>query len=229
MASIIDSFKEVAGDKVSFFKLIVFVVPVYFTYRIYFEGKDWELFLLLFWSTLFFLFGFLVKVSNNVIMEKDKVLPYPNPFVLALASIKGILAIGPLTFIGCLAAVWACSFINIIAWLDITLKVIIWMIVAALIINSFLMFAAKEKIIDAFNLKLFFENAGDLFVTILIFIIQISLANLFTVGLFGYVIFLVFGQSPVLEWFLSYVFVFNIGVFGHYMGQLHYETLGAVK
>lgn len=226
MASIVDSFREVFTDRLSFLKIIVLSIPVYLSYQLYMQSKqDFTGFFWLAGITLFFLFGVLVEVTNNVVNERDYIIPSLNPFKLIFAALKGLLAIGLLTLISCLLANYVCSFINIIPWLDITLKFIIWLIAASLIITSFMMFSTKKRVLDAYNFKILSQKSGDLIVTIIFFIIQLIIINLPTSAFIGYVLHILFGPGPIFDFYLAIVLVFNIAVTGHYIGQVHYELI----
>jgi hypothetical protein len=226
MASIVDSFREVFTDRLSFLKLVVLAVPVYYSYQVYMESdKDFTGFFWLAGITLFLLFGFLIEVTNNLVNERNTILPSLNPFTISLSSIKGILAIGPSALISCFLANYVCSFINIIPWLDITFKSIIWLVVASIIVTSFLMFSTRKRVLDAYNLKVLSQKSGDLIITIIFFLIQLTVINLPTSAFLGYTLFILFGDGPIFNFFLALVLVFNIAVTGHYLAQVHYEVL----
>ena len=226
MASIIDAFKESFGDKRAFLKFVVLAVPVYYCYNIYLSSKgDYGYFSIIAGLTLFLLFGFLIEVTGNVINENDSVLPSLNPFKLGFASAKGLLAILPSSLVSMAVASYVCSIININPTIDITLKSIIWIIVASIFLTSFLMFAKRERVSDAYNLKMLFKNAGDLIAGIIFFILLIIIINIPTTGFIGYMLFILFGFGPVLNFFLAIAIVFNIALTGHYMAQLHYDIL----
>jgi hypothetical protein len=229
MASMIDSCREVFNDKLSFLKIIVLSVPVYFCYQLYMNAKgNYAGFFVLAVITLFFLLGFLIKIINNIINEREYILPSLNPFKLIFSTIKALIGIGPSVLITISLSNYVCSIINIIPWLDITLKTLIWIITAAVIITSLLMFTVKERIIDAYNIKLLFEKAGELIVVLLVFAIILVLINLPTMFI-AYVLMFLFGFGPILNIFLSMAFIFNIAITGHYFGQVHYEVFNVDK
>lgn len=230
MASIVDSFRETFSDNFSFLKFFVLSIPLYFSYELYVNAKnDYSGFFWLFGLTLFFLFGFLIKVTNRVLNESDSVLPSLNPLKLAFSAFKGIIAIGPLTWISCALANYVCSFINIIPWLDITLKTLIWLVAAAISVTAFLMFAAKEKIIDAYHLKVLSDKAGDMIVVLLFFVLQLLVINIPTTVFIGYTLLVLFGFGPVFNAFIAIAIVFNVAVTGHYLAQVHYELFSYEK
>jgi len=226
MASIIDSFKDTFSDRLSFIKIAVLATPVYYTYRLYVDAAgDYTGFWWMALFTFLILFGFLTKVTNNIINDNDTVLPSLNPFPIIWSASKGLLAILVPGLISYFIAVYLCSLINIIDWLDITMKTVIWIVYAAVVLTSFLMYAKREKIQDAYNVKVIFDEAGDLMVVILVFIIQLIVINIPTVVFIGYTILVLFGFGPVFDVFVSLALVFNVGVTGHYLGQTQFEVI----
>ena len=224
MASIIDSFRESFGDRFALLKVIVLAIPVFYSYQVYLGSKvTYGYFTFILSLTLFLLFGFLIEVTTNVINDHDSVLPSLNPLKLGIASGKGILAVAPITAISAALTNYICSFVNIIPWLDITIKIILWLIVGAIFLTSFLMFTQREKISDAYDIKFLLEKSGDLITTILIFLIQLIVINIPINGFIGYTLLVLFGFGPIFNFFLAMVLVFNLAVTGHYMAQVHYE------
>lgn len=230
MASIIDSFRETFNDNHSFLKLLVFAAPIYYSYYLFISAKgDFDFFWFVASLTVFFLFGFLIKTTSGVLNERDTVIPSLNPFKLAWAALKGLVAIGPVVGICIFIASKVCPLINIISWLDITLISIIWLIVLSISLTAFLLFVKGEKIADAYNLKVISDKSGDLMVGVLFFVIQLIVVNLPTTGFIGYTVTVLFGVGPILYAFFAYAIAFNIAVTGHYMAQLQYELLGFDK
>lgn len=229
MASIVDSFREVFGDNRALIKVFVMSLPVSYAYYLY-STKNFGLYSIVATVTVFFLFGFLAEVTGNVVNERDMVLPRLNPFKLARSAFKGILAIGPLTFIVSMIVNAICSIINIVFWLDIVLKTGLWLVGASIIITSFLMFVEKERVFDAYKIKVVFAKAGDLIVTLLVFVLQLIVINMPTSFFLGYTIGVLFGMnSVVFAMFICFAVVFNVAVTGHYLGQVHYEVLDFKK
>lgn len=228
MASIIDSFREVAGDDRGFIKIFVMSLPMAYSYYLYSANSG--LFTIVSAITIFFLLGFLAEVTGNVVNERDLVMPRLNPFKIARSAFKAILAIGPLTFIISIIVNAVCSIINILPTIDIVLKSCLWLVAVSIIITSFLMFVEKERIFDAYKLKVVFKKAGDLIVTILVFVLQLLVINVPTSLFLGYTLMVLFGlTSVVFAMFVCYAVVFNIAVTGHYLGQVHYEVLDFKK
>lgn len=227
MASVIDSFKEVFGEQFSFFKIALLTIPVYYSYQIYTHAKGD---LSGFWGfaiiTAFFILGFMTKIANNVIKEKTIVLPSINPIFLAFSSIKATIALTPVVLASVLLANYICSSIHVLEWLDVTLKVFVWLIASAAIGLTFIMFAAKERILDAYNIKVLFKKMGDFLITIIFFIIQIVSVNAFTFGFIGYTLFILLGFGIFFDIFIAYAVTFNFAIIAHYLGQAHFELIG---
>ena len=232
MASIVDSFREVFSDNFSFFKLAIFTAPAYYNYILYtqaMKNNDFGGFNFMLWINVLLFLGFLVKITGNVINERDRILPSLNPFSILLSSLKGILAIGIYAWISIAIANYLCSLINIVQWVDIALQSIIWLVVVSIILAAFLMFSRHERILDAYNLKMLSDKAGDLIVVVLFFLLQLAVINIPTIGFLGYTLLILFGFGPIFDVFVAYAIVFNIAVLGHYMGQVHYETFSYNK
>lgn len=230
MASVIDSFKETFGDKMSFLKLLVFTVPIFISYTMATNPKgDYGLATLLFIVTVFLFLGFLIKVTGNAINERDSLLPSLNPIKLAITATKAIIAIGPVAFISYILANYACSVINFAQWLDVILETLVWLIVASVVLTSFLMFAPKERIKDAYKMNLLVQKAGDLIVMLIVMVLQFLVINLPTTGFLAYTLFILFGFGDIFNFFLSFALIFNLAAMGQYLAQVHYEVFSYEK
>lgn len=229
MASILDSFREVYSDHLSFIKILAFSIPVFYCYQLYTGAKVsgiFDGFFLTAYITLFFIFGFIIEITHNVINERDRILPSLNPITLAATSFKGFLAVGPAILITCFIANYLSAFINIIFWLDITLKTVLWLVAASIIVTSYLLFAVNKKILEAYNVKTIFQKAGDLIVVLIFFVLQLVIINIPTSAFIGYTVLVLFGYGSVFDAFIVIAVVFNLAVLGHYLGQVNYEVLG---
>lgn len=226
MASIIDSFRGVLEDNLSFFKLLIFAIPIYFSIDLYLSGKDDNLLIILFLLTIFLLFGFLIRTTNGVLNEHDTILPPINVFKFAFSATKGLIAIAPSTVIAMAAAYYLGNMINLSPAFDIMVKSILWLLAASISLTSLLMYSRHEKITDAFNFKTISDKSADLLVGLIFFVIQIVIINFPTTILIGYVVTMLFGDGPILYFYIALAVVFNVGVTGHYLAQLQYEVLG---
>lgn len=227
MASIIDSFRDVATDKLAFVKLVILAIPVYYSYQIYVGSKSgYGGFFMVAGITLFFLLGFFIKIVNNMLVSADSALPSLNPFKLGFVALKGLVAILPVSWISIWLANKVTSIIYIVPWLDMTLKVSIWLVVVSVILTALLMFCTKESIKDVFNFKLLSKASGDMILALIFFVIQLVIINAPTVGFVGYTLKILFDYGPVFNFFVALAVVFNVAMAAHYMAQVHYELLG---
>lgn len=226
MASIVDAFRETFGDRLALLKLVVLTIPVYYCYNLYLQSQQGTSnFGIVAALAGLLLFGVMVKVANNIINENLFVLPSLNPFMLWFSALKAIVAIFPMVVIPYFISRFICSMINIIYWLDITLKSLIWFVFASIVVAVFLLYCVNENIREAYNFKLIYQKSGDLIVVLIFFIIQILIMNIPTTAFLGYVILVLFGQSPIFDFFVTFAFVFNLCAIAHYLGQVHYETI----
>lgn len=228
MASIIDSFRDVFTDKLSFVKVVVLALPVYYSYQVYMNSKtDYSWFSIVAGITIFFLLGFFIKIINNMLIaSNNNILPKLNPFTLGFTALKGLLAVLPMTWICFWLANKVCSIIYIVPWLDTTLKVCIWLVAASIIVTTLLMFCTKESIKDAYNMKLLSKASGDMILSLVVFVIQLLIINAPTTGFIGYTLWILFGPGLLFNFFIAIAVVFNVAVTAHYMAQVHYELLG---
>lgn len=226
MASVINSFKEVFSDKFSFIKLVILAIPVYDSYQIYLQSKqDYTTFFWVAGLTVFFLTGFLITLTSNVINERDRILPSLNPLKLGFVAIKGIIALAPIILGASFVANYVCSFINTIPGFDIIFKSLIWLVAGSLILTSFIMFSQRENILDAYKFKIFFLKAGDLITSMLTFLLQLAIVNAVVGGFIGYLLFILFDYGPVLDSFIIYAIIFNLAVTAHYIGETNYDIV----
>lgn len=227
MASIIDSFRDVFTDKLSFLKLVVLALPVYYSYQLYMGSKPgYGGFFWVTGITLFFLLGFFIKIVSNMLSDAPKLLPSLNPITLGFSAAKGLIAILPASWISIFLANKICSIIYIVPWLDTTLKTCLWLVAASVIMTTLLMFCTKEKIKDVFNFQLLSKASGDMILALIFFVIQLAVVNVLTIGFIGYTLLILFGQGLLFNFFVAYALVFNFAVFAHYMAQVHYELIG---
>lgn len=226
MSSIIDAFREVFGDRLAILKLTALTIPTYYSYILYVESQQRaNNFMVIAVLTFLLVFGTMVEVTSNIINERTYVLPSLNPFKLVFSALKALIAMVPMVIIPYFIANFLCSMINIIPWLDVTLKSLIWLVVASVAVAGFLMYCVNEKIPEAYNFKVIYYKAGDLIVVLIFFILQFVLMNIPTTILIAYIIYVLFGYCPIFDFFVTFAIVFNILVTGHYLGQVHYETI----
>lgn len=225
MASIIDSIKEIYSDKFSLAKLVLLAVPVYYSYQVYLQSKqDYTFFLMVAGITLFILFGFFTDLINNVISERDYILPR-NPFKMIFLGIKGVIALAPVCYISYLSLNYLYALIIPIPVFGFAFMYMFSVIFAGIILTSFVMFSSRGNIFDTYNVKILFKKSGDMIINIMFFLLQLMVINTLIVGFIGYMLWLLFGFGQILTFFITYVLLFNLSIVGHYIGQTNYEVI----
>lgn len=227
MISILDSFKEVISERFSLLKILVFVIPIYYSLTMLGTGTNgFSLFHTIFYTTAFFLIGFVVKTTNNVANERIVVVPQINPLHLAFSALKGIVAVGPVLISMILLASYVSSLINIMPAVDNILRIGLWIVALSIILTSYLLFCERESIIDSYRIGYLFSKAGDATVALITFVIQSIIFNIIVSGIIGYILFLLFGPANIFNFFTVLAIVFNLTISGHYFGKIYGEGLG---
>ena len=228
MASVIDSFRDTFEDNLSFFKLIIFALPVYFCYSLSLHANgDYTLVWVIGLITGFFMLGYIAQITHGMLNDSEKVLPTINPLSMAVQSLKVLISAGPFTLIFYGIGCWILSFFKDfpIEWIGIAVQVIVGIVVAGLAVTSFLLYAKKQSVIAAYNLKKLSDRAGDIMIGIIFLVVQFAVVNVLTVGFIAYTISVLFTPGPLLYAFCAYGLVFNFAALGHFLAQVGYETI----
>jgi hypothetical protein len=228
MASVIDSFRDTFEDNLSFLKLIIFALPVYFGYSLSLHANgDYTVVWIIGLITAFFMLGYIAQITHGMLNDAERVLPKLNPITMAVQSLKVLISAGPFALILYGIGCWILSFFKDfpIEWISIVVQVIIGIVVAGLAVTSFLLYAKKQSVIAAYNLKKLSERAGDIMIGIIFLVVQFAVVNVLTVGFLAYTISVLFMPGPLLYAFCSYALVFNLAALGHFLAQVGYETI----
>lgn len=227
MVSIIHSFREVFTERFSLLKIVCFVIPLYYLFLLYEQGpKGLCLFHTILYPTLFFLVGFIIKITNNIANERIVTMPALNPILISISAFKGFVGIGPLSFALVLISIHLSSLINSGTSVDMVLKSIIWLVCLSIILASFLLFCERESIADAYRVMLLIKNTGIVAFALIIFLLQTTVINLVTFGVIGYTLFIIFGASRIFDLFIIFAIVFNLAASANYFGHAYCEGLG---
>lgn len=228
MASVKDAFEDTLSDNLSVLKIILFAIPLYYSYYLFTTYKDNTT---LFWwvagITFMLLFGFIIKCTTNVMQGKDYILPSFNIFSIFWAAFKGLLAIGPTIALNTWLATLITSKVSLsVEWVDIAFKCIIWGIFISIILTGFVLYTKRQKISDAYNFKIISDSSINILIAVLFMVPILAIFNLFTVGFISYVIWVFLGlESQILMFFWCVAIVFNLSVIGDYLAQVEYENV----
>lgn len=225
MISIIDSFKDILTERFSVLKLLVFTVPLYYSINA-FGQQNLNNFYVVFFCTVFFYLGFLIKSMNNIENQQNIVLPAINPIKLFISAVKAIIALAPAVIITGLLGYHVCLLIHLPQVPDIILKSIIWIILDSIAIASTMLYCEKERIADAFRFGTIFSKLGDVIATVIGLLASLVLLNAILSGVIGYVLSLLFGFGLIFDFFITFVIIFNLALAARYLGKTYSEGLG---
>ena len=226
MASIKDSIEEIMNEDRSLIKLLVYAIPIYFTYFLFSIGN----------VGLGYLVGFLVvimlltiftKAFYNVRCENNLVLPDLNIFSYIFSSTKTLFAICPI-FLVCFWITKILLRIEIPIPLDniqLIYSIIVYAIMTSIVLTSMINYAKTENIKDAYNLKVISDTCIDILIAFVIYLPQLIVVNALVLGVIAYLFgILWYLLNPIFIFLCSIAVVFDVAVTGHYLAQIDYEN-----
>ena len=227
MASLKDSIDEAIAENTAFIKYPLLAIPICLTYEYFRQGNMNAFYISGIITSLIFL-TFLIEIIYNTSNNKDHLLPTANIFKFLFAAIKVIIAIIPLTAAVVFFGIWLMKFQIPIELpnIQVIYSAIIWIILGAVILTSIVNYGKTKKIIDAYNIVVFYKHSIDLMILVLFLIPQLILMNGILVGTFVY-LFSIFYKVDSIEfaYLCSLIAVFNITILGHYLAQAGYESI----
>lgn len=228
MASIVDSLSEAFLDTFAPLKLVGFAIPVYFAIVSFMDGNLPMLYLWYGVISVLFL-ALLTQGIYNVRRSKREILSL-NPWALAKDLVKTIVAVLPNAVVWFGAAYLIAQNVTIPVEVDWAQKVftrVLFSIVFAIVMTSYLSFAKTMKVVQAYNYKVIFDSCVDVLIALFFYVLQLALVQ---VVLFGPVAYLYsFFRVPFTHWtFLFYssiVAVVDLSITANYLAQIAYECI----
>ena len=225
MASVKDALDDSIQGHISIIKFIIFAIPLFIV--ISYKNITGYIFWLSF--TVILLLGFMLQCSYNVRMGNMKVLPSYNIFSILYTGICGIIALAPISLISYFASKYIIEYAsNYIAVAGVlkAIEFIVYFIFGSFILTSYLLFANKFKIFDAFKINLVYKYCIDILLAVAFMIVQIVIVDVIIVAPVTYIIWLFVGiPHPISIFFWCVVGVLNLAMVGHYMAQISYEII----
>lgn len=228
MASVVDAFNEALSEDLSFVKIALYSIPVYFCAKFFLVGKM-GMFYFYGVLTAILLLGLLTQGINNVRMNKSEILTL-KPLCLLNAVIRTFIAVAPQLAIFGTIGYLLVKHIHIpieLPHVPLIFAIIVWSIMFSIILTSYISFSKYLKIEQAFNYKVIGESCIDVLVSFLFFIPQLLIANLVLVGPVAYLFF--FFHLPFTHWgfvmYCSLAFIVNISILANYLAQASYEHI----
>ncbi len=228
MASIVDSLNEAFLDSFAPLKLVGFAIPVYFAITSFMDGNLPVLYILDTIIAILFL-ALLTQGIYNVRRSKREILSL-NPWALVKDLAKTVVAVVPNAIIWIGAGFLLVKNVTIPIDVDWAQKVFVWIvfiIVYAIVMTSYLSFAKTMKVVQAYNYKVIFDSCVDVLIALFFFKLQLALVQ---IVLFGPVAYLYsFFKVPFTHWtflfYASIVAVVDLSITANYLAQIAYECI----
>jgi hypothetical protein len=228
MASIVDAFNDSLNENLAFVKIGVFAIPTYFIAKLFVVGNTQAF---SFWGSIVgLLFLALLTVGiNNVRRNRKEILSF-NFVRLGISLLKALVVLVPQVFL--FGSLGYCLTTQVVIPVELPqfqliYSILIWAIVFAIILTSYLSFAKYLKILQGYNYKIIFESCIDVLISFFFFIPQLLLANIVLLGPVVY-LFSIF-NLPFEHWgFIAYcsvTIVINISILANYLAQASYEQI----
>lgn len=227
MASIKDAVEDAFQENNSIIKYIIYSIPLFLVIK-YANAEVWGY---PFWVILtgLLLFGFMLTCTYNVRKGNNIVLPSFNIFSVLWTGIKGILALAPVGLIAYFASVFLAKLITQHVADESVAGVvcnIIYCIFASLTFTSYLLYANKFRILDAYNIKTMSKYCIDVLLAVGFMLVLLALVDLIIVTPVTYIIWLFMGiPNPIAIYFWCAVGVLNLAIAGDYLAQISYEKI----
>lgn len=228
MASIIDCCNETFSENLSIVKILVYAVPIYLVANLFLVGKM-QLFNFWIWVVALLFIALLTQGINNVRMNRTEILTF-NPKNLVLALVKAMAVLLPVGLIFYSIGKIVLSSVKMPAAVphsQMIFTIIVWAILFAVVLTSYLSFAKYLKIKEGFNFRIVFESCIDVVLNLLFFIPQLAIVNAIFVGPIWWA-FSFFGVELTHWGFVAYcsvIFVINWSILANYFAQLSYEQM----
>lgn len=228
MASIVDSLSEAFLDSFAPLKLVGFAIPVYFAIAAFIDGNLPVLYM--WYCVVFILFlALLTQGIYNVRRSKREILSL-NPWLLLKDLVKTIVAVLPNAVVWLGAAFLLAKNVVIpinVDWAQKVFEWIVYIIVFAIIMTSYLCFSKTMKIAQAYNYKVIFDSCVDVLIALFFFVLQLAVVQVVLFGPVAYLYF--FFKVPFTHWtFLFYssiVAVVDLSITANYLAQIAYECI----
>ena len=227
MASVIESFEDVARDNFSFFKVLGLSSLVYFTHYFY-TTNQLQYFQIMLGTTILILLSVMLCVIYNTRNGKNYILPKIFSFQIlgfAMKSFVGILPIFALLGWGAYELV-SFEFFSAVPPLQVMYEVVVYCLFSAVALFSMMLFGRTGNPFSSYNIVLIFKYCADAFLKIIYSLIVMALVNSIVLGLAVYVCWLFIPlDSPICIGIYSFAIVFNLIVLADCFANIEYEVV----
>ena len=228
MSSIVSAFNDAFSEKLSFLKIAIYAIPVFFCIKFFMAGKMIE-FNILSYITSCLLYALMTVGINNV-RENNREILTLNPLKLLIVYLKSLVVTIPQGILWGGIGFAATTFCATTIPDEITVlvfSIIIWVIVGTICFTAYLSFAKYLDIRDGYNFQIIFSSCFDILAAIIFYIPQIIIAAAVVIGPFAYAFWLL--HVPFDHWFFivlcSLAIVANVSITANYFAQISYEYI----
>lgn len=233
MASVKDALEETLQDNLSWFKYVLYTIPVFYVVYNIIQGKNSQQLPVIIILTILLLAGFMLKCTYNVRMGNRNILPSFNIFGVLWLGLKGAIALAPMSaiaYFGSLKVIEIISLYIPVSGIYYFFVVCSCAIFSSFIFTSYLLFTKNFKIIDAYNIKLIFNNCVDILISVLLMFLFVAIIAAIMAAPVTYLVWLFMGlNNPVIIFIWCMIGVICIGIMGHYLAQVEYEILASAE
>ena len=229
MASIKEAYDSTIGENFTGLKLLLWAIPLSYCRDVIAGGNYSFVSSCICFIFCLLLLGFLAESAFNAYEKKTVLVPGLNFVSMSINGIKTIFALGLYYIIAVLAASYLCGFIHIEAdhpVLDMSAKIIIWLLFIALPVSGFMMFLRKLSLFDAYNLKRVFQVMGDTFFMFSFLIVKLGLLSALVIGFISYLFWLFVGfDNYLINFIWSIAILYNLLIGVNYIAQFSEEVI----
>ncbi len=226
MSSIVSAFSDAFSERLSFLKIAIYAIPVYFCARLFMAGKMDMLYIC---GTLTSILLFILMTSgiNNVRENKREILTLDPVRLLSTFVKTSIVVVPHLLFWSAIGY----GITKIIILPDDTanliFNIVVWVIVQTMVFTAYLAFAKYLDIRDGFNLQIIFASCVDVFAALFFYVLQMIIVIPVLIGPFAYAFWLL--HVPFDHWFFiilcSLALVASVSISANYFAQVSYEYI----
>lgn len=228
MASVVEAFNEALSEDLSFVKIFLYSIPVYFCAKFFLVGKMGQFYFYGF-LTAVLLLGLLTQGIHNVRMNKSEILTLNFIDLFKVTIMTAVVMIPQFIIWGIIGNLLVTKITIPIDLPHVPLiySIIVWSIIFSILLTSYMSFAKYLKMVQAFNYKVVFESCIDVFISCLFFVPQLLLANAVLIGPVAYLFY--FFQLPFTHWgfvfYCSLASIVNLSIIANYLAQSSYEHI----
>ena len=233
MASIKEAYDSTIGESFTGLKLLLWAIPLSYCRDIVASGHYDFISGCIVAVFAVLLLGFLAESANNASIKKEVLIPGINLLSMAYNGLKTILALGVYTAIAYFGGTFLCGLFDISAdhaVLDMTAKIIIWLLLIAIPASGFIIYLRKLSLIDAYNIKRLGQVMGDTFIMFSYLIVKLGILTTLVIGFISYLFWMFVGfDNYLISYIWSIAILYNLVIGVNYFAQYSEELITLIE